>query len=371
MEVVEYALGKLGSFLYHNYYLDFYDTAFGFAVSVGMVLAVFAVEIACIGYGQSSLRRVLVDRSKSTITDIVYFVLQTTGMIVLFAALSSLGLSYFIVEAVKAFPHLKLGANLPGWAQVLLFLVFADFVLYWLHRVMHWSPSLWRLHEFHHAAEEFNVLTSHREHPLEKAISMVVMVVPGLLLGFPTTQFAIVLFLFGGIGFVKHSAIPWHGWFGKYVIQSARDHSIHHSKLRKHHNSNFANYFPIWDHLFGTYYHGDDTQVELGSYRPYFNKTDPVSESIATQLRFVQRAGQSLGSLLQASRSARRSPMSGQDLKFLDIGHWVIVACGGYMGRRAQVVGRRRDTLRLLINGGPRDPVRVNVADVKPEIAQA
>jgi hypothetical protein len=102
--------------------------------------------------------------------------------------------------------------------------------------------------------------------------------------------------LFGGIGFVKHSAIPWHGWFGKYVIQSARDHSIHHSKLRKHHDSNFANYFPIWDHLFGTYSDGDAIGVELGSDKAYFNRTDPLSEGFATQIRFIQRAGRSINS---------------------------------------------------------------------------
>ncbi|AHF88235.1 hypothetical protein RLEG3_03835 (plasmid) [Rhizobium leguminosarum bv. trifolii WSM1689] len=27
--------------------------------------------------------------------------------------------------------------------------------------------------------------------------------------------------------------------------------------MREHHDKNFANYFPIWDHLFGTYYEGD------------------------------------------------------------------------------------------------------------------
>src|SRR3954454_1652848 len=98
MQLLEYALGKLGSFLYHTYYRDLRETAFGFAIAVGMVLAVFAVEIAYVGYGRSGFRRVLFDRSKSTNTDIVYFILQTTGMIALFAALSSLGLSYFVVE---------------------------------------------------------------------------------------------------------------------------------------------------------------------------------------------------------------------------------------------------------------------------------
>jgi hypothetical protein len=59
--------------------------------------------------------------------------------------------------------------------------------------------------------------------------------------------------------------------------------------------------------------------------------------------------------------------MSVQPMRYLEIGHWVIVSDGPYFGRRAQVVGRNRDTLRLLINGGPRHPVRIKVADVQRE----
>lgn len=289
MELIEYGLGKVGSFLYHTYYSNLPETALGFAIAIGMVLAVFVVEIACVGYAKSGFRRVFFERSKSTITDIVYFVLQATGMITLFAAFSSLGLSYFLTETARNATNLDIGALLPGWAHVLLFLVLSDFLCYWQHRIMHWSPALWRLHEFHHAAEEFNALTAHREHPLEKTINMVVLTVPALLLGLPTSEFTIVFFLFGAIGFVKHSDIPWHGWFGKYVIQSPRDHSIHHSKRYEHHNRNFANYFPIWDHLFGTYYDGDASDVELGSDQDYFNRTDPLSETIATEIRFFRR----------------------------------------------------------------------------------
>ncbi|MEQ1953133.1 sterol desaturase family protein [Mesorhizobium sp. CN2-181] len=290
MELIEYGLGKIGSFLYGTYYVNIHQTALGFAIYLALVLAVFAVELVYVDYGKSGFRRIFFARSKSTITDIVFFVLQTTGMIALFAAFSSLGLSYFITKSAQGLTPLNLGNYLPGWAHVILFLVLSDFLCYWQHRLMHWSPALWRLHEFHHAAEEFNALTAHREHPLEKAISMVVLLAPALVIGLPTGEFTTVLLIFGAVGFVKHSAIPWHGRFGKYVIQSARDHSVHHSKLSEHRNRNFANYFPIWDHMFATYYDGAVIEVELGLDRAYFNRSDPVRESIATEIRFVRRA---------------------------------------------------------------------------------
>lgn len=312
MELIEYAFGKIGSFLYNTYYLNLHQTAVGFAIYLCLVLAVFAVELFYVEYGKSGFRRVFFERSKSTITDIVFFVLQTTGMIALFAALSSLGLSYFIMESANNLAHLDLGNRLPGWAHVMLFLVLSDFLSYWQHRVMHWSPALWRLHEFHHAAEEFNALTAHREHPLEKAINMVVLIIPALVIGLPTSDFSLVMIAFGAVGFVKHSAIPWHGWFGTYVIQSARDHSVHHSKLCEHHNRNFANYFPIWDHLFGTYYKGDVTSIQLGLDRTYFNKTDPLRETIATQIRFVGRACKSVRTHVEQFRQQIGLDLSGR-----------------------------------------------------------
>jgi len=290
MALIEYGLGKVWGFLYKTYYLSGSGIGISFAIAIGLVLAVFALEMAYVGYGQSGFRRVFFERSKSTVTDIVFFLLQATGMITLFAALASFGLSYYISRLAQDATHLNLGMRLPGWVHVILFLILSDFLSYWQHRLMHRIPVLWRLHEFHHAAEEFNALTATREHPLEKAINIMVMVVPALVIGLPTTEFSIVVIAFGAVGYIKHSAIPWHGWFGKYVIQSPRDHFIHHSKRREHHNRNFANYFPIWDHLFGTYYAGAIDGAELGLDRDYFNKTDPIRESIATEVRFFGHA---------------------------------------------------------------------------------
>jgi hypothetical protein len=60
--------------------------------------------------------------------------------------------------------------------------------------------------------------------------------------------------------------------------------------------------------------------------------------------------------------------MTAHDLHRLEIGHWVIVANGPYAGRRAQIVGRDRNRLRLLVNSGPRQPVRLRISDVRREV---
>ena len=40
-----------------------------------------------------------------------------------------------------------------------------------------------------------------------------------------------------------------------WLIAGPQQHRIHHSRLPEHCDKNFGQFFPIWDVLFGTYYH--------------------------------------------------------------------------------------------------------------------
>lgn len=287
MEVFDFVFGKLWGFVYNTYFLNWQAISISFAMAVAMALVVMAVEMRYVGYEKSGFRRVLFDRSKSTITDIVYFALHTTGLITLFSVLVSLGIPHFVASILKNTVQLDLGASLPSWAHLVLYLILADFMAYWQHRLMHRIPTLWKVHEFHHSAEEFNTLTVFREHPIDKALNFLAMAVPAVILGIPTAEFTVFVTIYGIIGYVKHSNIPWHGWVGKWVIQSPVDHHIHHSKVREHHDTNFANNFAIWDHIFGTYYHGTNRNSVLGLDVPYFNKDGVVADTVGTQMRFL------------------------------------------------------------------------------------
>ena len=44
-------------------------------------------------------------------------------------------------------------SQLPLWVQGVLFLVLADFMLYWLHRLFH-GGGFWKYHAIHHSSEE-------------------------------------------------------------------------------------------------------------------------------------------------------------------------------------------------------------------------
>ena len=232
----------------------------------------------------------MLDRSRSTVVDLVYFVLHASSLVTLFAILVSFGIPQSISTIVKSFFTFNLGVEMNIYLRLIIFLLLVDFMNYWQHRLMHKISPLWEIHKFHHSAEEFNVLTVFREHPLDKALNSIFMIIPGVLLANPVGEFALFITIYGVIGYVKHSQIPWHGMIGKYIIQSPRDHWIHHSKLKEHHDKNFGNNFAIWDHIFGTYYHGSNDRPEIGLNETNYNQINPISSILEVQKSFLKES---------------------------------------------------------------------------------
>jgi sterol desaturase/sphingolipid hydroxylase (fatty acid hydroxylase superfamily) len=56
-------------------------------------------------------------------------------------------------------------STLPLWLQAILFLVAADFMMYWLHRMFH-GGGFWRYHAIHHSSEDVDWISAARFHPV-------------------------------------------------------------------------------------------------------------------------------------------------------------------------------------------------------------
>lgn len=141
-------------------------------------------------------------------------------------------------------------------------LVLGDFFYYWYHRSMHMVPFLWQLHKLHHMDEKLDAVTTGKQSWIE-----------GFTMTFFTGLPAALLFKFTDITYYQaglvgilitlvdsfygpffHTNIKLH--FGKLcmLVNNPQMHRIHHSTLPHHRDKNFANYFPPWDLLFGTFY---------------------------------------------------------------------------------------------------------------------
>jgi sterol desaturase/sphingolipid hydroxylase (fatty acid hydroxylase superfamily) len=130
-----------------------------------------------------------------------------------------------------------------------------DFLYYWLHRLQH-TRWLWAEHELHHTDEQVNVTTTWRHHWLDTVLYPLFVLAPLFLLFNPAIGPVLWLIMFAKVMvYFVHLNYPMRfGWFTR-VLSSPQSHRVHHSKLPEHMNKNFATILPLWDILFGTYYH--------------------------------------------------------------------------------------------------------------------
>ena len=135
----------------------------------------------------------------------------------------------------------------PG--AIVGFLV-ADFIGYWLHRLMHRVPVIWRwTHQMHHSAERMDLAGMTYSHPLD---TVAVFGLTGLavgLLGLSPGAGALAGFLGYFTAVIQHANIRTPRLLG-YFIQRPEQHGLHHQ--RGVHAYNYGN-FSLWDLLFGTF----------------------------------------------------------------------------------------------------------------------
>lgn len=137
-----------------------------------------------------------------------------------------------------------------------VYIFFTDFVFYWYHRAQHRFKYLWVIHELHHSDTELNVSTSMRTHWLERPLQALLITVPiTLVIGLDSRGIKLFPLLLTGWLFFTHANLKLSLGFLTPVFCGPQLHRIHHSNQPQHQGKNFAQFFPLFDILFGTYYH--------------------------------------------------------------------------------------------------------------------
>jgi sterol desaturase/sphingolipid hydroxylase (fatty acid hydroxylase superfamily) len=131
----------------------------------------------------------------------------------------------------------------------------ADFLFYWYHRAQHRFAWLWPIHELHHSDAELNGTTSLRTYWLDKPVQAMVISVPAArLIGLDHLALVILpVALTAWLVFAHANVRLRLGWLSP-VICGPQVHRIHHSIEPQHRDRNFAQFFPVIDVIFGTYY---------------------------------------------------------------------------------------------------------------------
>ena len=148
--------------------------------------------------------------------------------------------------------------DLPSGVELLITVVFLDFMIYIQHVVVHMIPFFWRFHIVHHSDLDLDVSSGLRFHPVEIMGSMLFKIV--LILALGPTPFAVVVFeaILNGMAMFSHSNItlpPALDNALRHVIVTPDMHRIHHSVEVNETNSNYGFNLAVWDRMLGTYIH--------------------------------------------------------------------------------------------------------------------
>ncbi len=141
---------------------------------------------------------------------------------------------------------------LPG---LLMLLLLAEFIRYWVHLMFHKVRFLWPIHAVHHADTYVDVSTSYRHHPLEPLIGIPIVTPALLLLGVGPESVAAFQILSVTVTVLSHANIRLPQTLENIMrpfIVTPGFHHLHHCSQRRYTDSNYGAVVPWFDFAFGT-----------------------------------------------------------------------------------------------------------------------
>ena len=218
---------------------------------------------------------------KSALMDYKYFVIIAFIKVAFIIPLIlsskdvSLWTTLFLQDSFGYMSAIKMPREFIVVLYTLSIFIVGDFTRYWLHRLLHTVPFLWKIHEVHHSAEVLNPLTFYRVHPVENILfgiryALSVGLITGVFIylfgaGIGLIQIVganLFVFIFGLLGAnLRHSHIPLrYGDILEKVFISPYQHQLHHSVAFTH--KNFGGALALWDWMFQTL-HIEKTRTDI------------------------------------------------------------------------------------------------------------
>jgi len=233
---------------------------------------------------------------QSYLTNLSTFLLNDTLM-----SLMSISSLLMLAQHYGRFGLLRFMPN-PALKTVLSFLLF-DLVLYLWHRANHSFDSLWIFHKVHHSDPSMNVTTAFRLHFVEVIFTTVIKALFVLLTGVEASILLANEALITLLVMFHHANLNFKGerLLGKLIIVPYL-HRLHHSTLRKEHDSNYGAAFSFWDRLFGSFAEKEPKMIglegvpgmgvfQLAGYGLVCDWTPPVKPAVSPKAnpQFLQR----------------------------------------------------------------------------------
>ncbi|CAN5913294.1 sterol desaturase family protein [soil metagenome] len=140
----------------------------------------------------------------------------------------------------------------PLVAQCLLALLLADFAKYWLHRLAHERPWLWRFHAEHHSPRRMYSLNGVRLHPVNALWNLVLDAGIPLALRLDASEVLWIAVVRGAVSVLQHANVEMRLGPLDWIFSTPVLHRWHHSVKLEEANANYGSTFIVWDILFRT-----------------------------------------------------------------------------------------------------------------------
>jgi sterol desaturase/sphingolipid hydroxylase (fatty acid hydroxylase superfamily) len=173
--------------------------------------------------------------------------------------LANLALSPLVVVPLSLWAATHAVPWRPSWwsgaGGLVLDLVLLDFWIYWWHRANHRIPLLWRFHAMHHLDRVLDTSSALRFHFGEVLLSAAARAATIVLLGLPFVSVVAFEALVLGATIFHHSnlALPprLEAALSRLVVTPSI-HWVHHHRVRRDTDSNYATVLSLWDRLFAS-----------------------------------------------------------------------------------------------------------------------
>lgn len=174
-----------------------------------------------------------------------------------------------VIWYVLFYPLFQLKITLGGFipslslpVQILVIFISTEFFRYWLHRLQHEIPWLWKFHAVHHCMPSYYAFNQYLSHPIDYFIRNVLSYTPLIIFDFSPTAMVMAQTLSVTGGMLSHTNFSLDNGIWNKVVATYQVHRWHHSYLPQEANTNYGVAILLWDHLFGTYFYPQDRVVD-------------------------------------------------------------------------------------------------------------
>jgi sterol desaturase/sphingolipid hydroxylase (fatty acid hydroxylase superfamily) len=142
--------------------------------------------------------------------------------LIIYAALSRVIVN-FVNDLFYQLFHLDLTSlnplnGAPLWLILIIGFIVRDFIQWWIHRLLHKIPFLWKFHQVHHSVEQMGFAAHLRFHWMETVLYRTIEYLPLAFLGIGLYDFFIIHIFTLSFGHYNHSNLAVSGKFVGLII---------------------------------------------------------------------------------------------------------------------------------------------------------